>query len=98
MKWNPQRGSVEPQRKKHAHQLLGAPSSSFGCKVFCQRQNKLTHPSQDGQYVSPDIHQQARGNNLPTTEQPGKGIMVVVNGEEHCPQSLAPGRCAQHHS
>ena len=47
--------------------------------------------------MSTDIHQQARGNDLPTAEQPGQGAMAVVYGEEYPPQSPTPSRCAEHH-
>ena len=50
------------------------------------------YPSEDRQHVGTDIHRQARGNNLPTAEQPGKRAMAMVYGEEHPPQSPAPGR------
>ena len=50
-----------------------------------------THPN-NGNYISPDIHQQTRGNDFPTVEQPGQRAMDMVLGEEHPPQSPAPGR------
>ena len=91
VQWSPDRRPVEPQGKDHAHQLPRAPSSLSGSEVFCQGQNQSDNPSEDGQHVGTDIHQQARGNNLPTAEQPGQR-------EEHPPQSPAPGRGAEHHS
>ena len=61
-------------------------------------QNKPDDPPQDGQHVSIDVHQQARGNDLPTAILPSERAMALVHGEEHSPQSVAPSRRAQHHS
>ena len=42
-------------------------------KCFAKDKTNLTiHVKIDGQHVGTDIHQQARGNDLPTAEQPGQ--------------------------
>ena len=65
-------------------------------KCFARNKTHLTiHLKMD---ISPDIHQQTRGNDLPTVEQPGQRAMAMVLGEEHPPQSPAPGRCVEHRS
>ena len=91
------RGTMEPQRTDHAHQLPRVPSNLSGSAVFCQEQNKCDSPPQDGQHVSTDIHQQTWGNNSPTAEQSSQRDVAVVYGEEHPPQGPAPGRCVEHH-
>ena len=91
------RGTMEPQRTDHAHQLPRAPSSLSGSAVFCQEQNKCDNPPQDGQHVNTDIHQHTWGNDLPTAEQPSQRDVAVVYEEEHPPQGPAPGRCVKHH-
>ena len=60
---------MESQGKDHAHQLPRAPSSLSGSEVFYQGQNQSDNPSEDGKHVGTDIHQQARGNDLPTAQQ-----------------------------
>ena len=45
MQWGQNRGTLVTNRKKEAHQLPGAASSS----MLCQRQNQHFYPSQDGQ-------------------------------------------------
>ena len=87
---------MEPSRTNYA--LPGATSCSPGSEMFCEEQNKPDDPPQDGQHVSTDIHQQPRGDDLPTAELPSQRAMAVVYGEEHPPQSKAPRRCAEHHS
>ena len=74
------RGTMEPQRMDHAHQLPRAPSSLSGSAVFCQ---ECDNPPQDGQHVSTDIHQQTWGNDLPTAEQPSQRDVAVVYGMCH---------------
>ena len=97
VQWSPHRGTVDPRGENHAHQLPGAPGSLSGSEMFCKGQNKPDHSPQDGQYVSTDVHQETRGNDFPTTEQPSQRTMAVVHGEEHPPQSPAPSRCIEHH-
>ena len=75
---SPHRGPVEPTGTDYAHKLPRAASSSPGSEMFCQEQNKSDYPSQDGQCVSTDIHQQTGGNNISTTELPSQRAMAVV--------------------
>ena len=50
------------------------------------------HPTEDRQYVSTDIHQQRRGNDIPTAELPGQRAVAVVHGEEyHLESQHLPG-------
>ena len=98
VKWSPHRGTVDPRGENHIHQLPRAHGSLSSSEIFCKGQTKPDHPPQDGQYVSTYIHQQARGNNFPTMEQPGQRAMAVVHGKEHPPQSPAPSGCIEHHS
>ena len=98
MQWSPHRGPVEPTGTDYAHQLPGTASITSGSKMLCQGQNKSDHPSQDGQCVSTDIHQQIWGNDFPTTELPSQRAVAVVHGEEYPSQSTTPTRCSEHHS
>ena len=98
VQWSSHRRAMDLSGTNYAHQLPGATSRSPGSKMFCKEQNKPDDPSQNGQRVSTDIHQQARGDNLPTAELPSQRAMAVVYGEEHPPQSATPSRCAEHHS
>jgi hypothetical protein len=54
-------------------------------EVKCFGKGKTNQSSEDGQHVSLDLHQKARGNDLPKAEQPGQRAASVVHGEEHYP-------------
>lgn len=49
--------------------------------------NGFAKDKQDGQYVGIDVHQKARGDDLPTAEQSSQRAMAMVYGEEHPPQT-----------
>ena len=92
------RGTMDCGRTSHAHIFSGTAGSTLGNQVLYQTQNKYQYHTEDGQYVSVDIHQQIRGNDIPTSQSPGQATMVMVYGEEYPPQSSTSAGCLQHHS
>ena len=81
MQWGQDRRSLEPPQTADAHQLPGAPGSSLGSEMLCQGQKQPQHLPEDRHHISTDIHQQVRGNDIPTTELSSLRAMVVVHEE-----------------
>ena len=90
MQRDPHRGPMEPTGTSYAYQLPGAFSSTDRYKMLCQKQFQSDNPSEDGQCVSLDIHQQARGDDIPRAESPSQRALVVVHGEKHPPRGTTP--------
>ena len=84
-------------REPDAHKLSRAASSNSGNQIICQGKEKHSHPPDDGQHDSSDIHKQVWGHSLPRAEQTHKRAMVVVPGEYNT-TSEPPSGCPQLHS
>ena len=85
-------------REPDAHKLSRAASSNSGNQIICQGKEKHSHPPDDGQHDSSDIHKQVWGHSLPRAEQTHQRAMVVVPGEGYNTTSEPPSRCPQLHS
>ena len=97
MQWGQDRRSLESPGTADAHQLPGA-SGSLAVKCFAMDRSNLTTLLKMDSMSALTLHQQAGGNDIPTTESPSQRAVAVVHGEEHPLESPTPMGCTQHHS
>ena len=76
---SPHRGPIEPSGAYNAHQLPGTPGSTLGNQMLCQKQDKPHHHNEDGQHVSPDVHQRG-GTISPRLNQSAKDLRLWCMG------------------
>ena len=92
------RGTLVKDRETAAHKLLGVASSNLGNKDLCKDKGKYSHPSEDGQHNSSDIHKQVWGHSLLRAQQAHQRAVVMVPGEEHYTTGNPPSRDSELHS
>ena len=74
-----------------AHKLLRGPSSRLCSKMFCQRQERPYSATQNGQHNSSGLCEQARRDNVPTTQQNSQRPVALVSTQRYFLGSRAQG-------